>query len=114
MARQYRLTRRLRDTGLTPAEMAALRLGQVPRGGQLDDHLEEYLEARVELGIATDPDAPLLVDGAGRPVAVDAAEDHLARARGVAFSAELNAEFCSGVLATRYPDARPSRREETV
>lgn len=110
MARQYRLSTRLRAAGLDPAQMAGLTLRQVSPGDDLDD----YLEARQELKIAIDDDAPVLVDGGGQTVAAAEAEVHLARARGVAFSAQLNAEFCSGVLATRYPDARPRREEEVV
>ncbi len=110
MSRQYRVSLRLRDAGHGPVEMAGLTLDHVPPGEDLDD----YLEARTELGIAVDGGAAVLVDGAGEPVSAHHAETHLARARAVEFSAQLNAEFCSGVLATRYPDARPSRREEAV
>lgn len=110
MSRQYRVSRLLRAAGHDPAEMATLALGQVPPCDDLDD----YRLSLTDLGIATDDDAPFLVNGAGQPIPEHDAEEHLARARGVAFSTQLNAEFCSGVLATRYPDARPSRREEVV
>lgn len=110
MSRQYHVSRRLRAAGLDPAEMAGLALGQLPA----DDDAEEYRRARRELDIAVDDDAPFLVNGAGQAISAQEAEAHLARARSIAFAIELNAEFCSGVLATRYPDARPSRRKAPV
>lgn len=110
LSRQYRVSKQLREHGYVPTSMAGLTLGQVPQTEELD----HYREARTRLGIAIDDRSAFLVNGGGQPIAADDAEEHLARARGVAFSIQLNAEFCSGVLATRYPDARPSREEEVV
>lgn len=110
LSRQYHVSQRLRAAGHDTSEIAELVLGQVPPG----EDLEDYRRARRDLDIAVDDDAPFLVDGAGHAIEAPGAHEHLARARSIAFSIELNAEFCSGVLATRYPDAQPSRRKATV
>lgn len=110
MTRQYRLSRLLREQGLLPADMAVMTLEALPDG----DEFDAYEAALDELGLEVDGDAPFLVDGAGRAISREDAEEHLARGRAITFSIELNAEFCSGVLGTRYPDARPSRKKEIV
>jgi metal-sulfur cluster biosynthetic enzyme len=110
LSRQYRLCKRLRAEGRSDEELAALRLADVPPSEELDG----YLESRREMGLDMEPTASLLIDAIGRQVSPADARHHLAQARSVSFSMQLNAEFCSGVLATRYPDARPIRQEEPV
>jgi hypothetical protein len=108
VARQDRLCRRLLAGGCPPEQLAAMMLGDLPA----DDETDLYLARRAELGYDAGPDAPLLVDGQGRPVPPDAAEDFLRVGRATRVSIEGNAGFCRGLLATRYGTRGPRQEEE--
>lgn len=99
IARQQRLCRRLVAAGVATAEtLTALRLRDLPPGQDTD----AYLTRRRELGIDTDPDAPLLVEADGTPVSPGAARQRLLDGRLTDVSLTGNAAFCRGMLATRY------------
>ncbi|CAN5260635.1 iron-sulfur cluster assembly protein [soil metagenome] len=102
-ARRDRLLAGLLEAGAARGRLAALRLRDLPEGPDTD----VYLSRRAELGLDTAPDAPLLVDDAGRPVTGDQAETALRRGRLTRLSIEGNAGTCRAVLAARYP-AGPS------
>ena len=98
VARQEKLCRVLLAESHSPANLAEMRLGEVPSS----EALEKYLERRAELGLNASPEAPLLVDPGGKRVPKEAVIQHLRFARTVGVSIEGNAELCRGLLATRY------------
>lgn len=99
LARQQRLCRRLIVAeGATEQTLTALRVGDLPPG----EETEAYLKRRRELGIDTDPDAPLLVEADGTPVSPHEAPARLLDGRLTDVSLTGNAAFCRGMLATRY------------
>ncbi|MGH2752019.1 MAG: iron-sulfur cluster assembly protein [Actinomycetota bacterium] len=98
LARQGRLCAGLTRRGLTPRELASLRLADLPECADT----RAYLERRSDLGLDSSAGARFLVDAAGRPPPEEALEDHLRFARAVGLSLETNASFCRGLLATRY------------
>lgn len=98
LAGQDRVARPLLAAGIQPADLAGMRLGDVAPSPDLD----RLRERRVELGIRSDDDAPLLVDGAGAPVGLEALPLHLRRLRTTRVNIEANASHCLSLLATRY------------
>lgn len=108
LARQHRLLVTLRAQGVDGAALCAMRVGALPAGPET----AVYLQRREELGLPVGPDAALVVDAAGRIVAPDELDDHLARIRTVSVSIEGNAGFCRGLLRTRYGDTAPARADE--
>ena len=97
-ARQSRICDALLAEGRTYAELAELRLADLPPG----EDAERVRELRAVLGLDARPDAPAIVAGDGS--AVTAADVHrlLRMGRLVAVSLEGNAGLCRGLLATRY------------
>jgi metal-sulfur cluster biosynthetic enzyme len=98
VSRQEQLCRLLMSQGRTPAELAAMRLGDVSPS----EAFEKYLERRAELGVDVSLEAPLLVDPDGKKVPEEAVVQHLRFARTVRVSIDGNAGRCRGLLATRY------------
>ena len=114
VSRQEQLCRTLLSSGLSPRELARMRLGDVPPS----EHFETYLDRRAELGVSVSEDAPLVVDPDGRRVPEEAVVEHLRFARTVRVSIEGNAGLCRGLLETRYGGTRGvgerSEREEAT
>jgi metal-sulfur cluster biosynthetic enzyme len=98
LAGQDRVARPLLAAGAQPAELAGMRLGDVPPSADLD----RLRQRRAELGIRSDDDAPLLVGGTGVPVGLAALPLHLRRVRTTRVTIEANAGHCLSLLATRY------------
>jgi metal-sulfur cluster biosynthetic enzyme len=98
VSRQEQLCRTLLADGLSPKELAAMNLAQVPPSQEFDT----YLERRAELGLDVSGEAPLIVDPDGRRVPKEAVVEHLRFARTVRVSIEGNAGLCRGLLVTRY------------
>jgi metal-sulfur cluster biosynthetic enzyme len=91
--------RPLVDAGATPADLAALTLGQVPRTPALD----RLRRRRAELGLPAGDDAPLLIEPqSGAAVGVGAVPLHLRRARLTRTSLDANTGICRGMLRHRY------------
>jgi metal-sulfur cluster biosynthetic enzyme len=85
--------------GRTPAELAALTLGDVPSSPELT----RLRRRRADLGLPADDAAPLLIDPqTGAPVAPDAVPLHLRRARLTRTGIDANTSICSGMLKARY------------
>jgi len=94
--------RPLVDAGATPADLANLTLGAVPRSEQLD----RLIKRRSELGLATDDNAPLLLDPAtGHRIPEASVPLHLRKARVTQTSIEANTSICSGMFQARYPQS---------
>ncbi|MGH3983214.1 MAG: metal-sulfur cluster assembly factor [Pseudonocardiaceae bacterium] len=98
LAGQDRVARPLLAAGAQPADLAGMRLGDVAPSADLD----RLRQRRAELGIRSDDDAPLLVDGAGAPVGLEALPLHLRRVRTTRVNIEANTGHCLSLLATRY------------
>ena len=117
LAGQDRVARPLLADGRQPAELAGMRLGDVPPSPDLD----RLRERRAELGIRADDDAPLLVDDTGAAVRPDALPLHLRRVRTTRVNIEANSSHCLSLLATRYgigsvtdPDVAEKAAERAV
>jgi metal-sulfur cluster biosynthetic enzyme len=86
--------------GRTPAELAALTLGDVPRSPELT----RLAARRADLGLPAGDGAPLLIDPeTGARVAPEAVPLHLRRAGLTRTGIEANTSICSGMLRARYP-----------
>jgi metal-sulfur cluster biosynthetic enzyme len=91
--------RPLVDAGRTPADLAALTLGEVPWSPALD----RLRRRRTELGLPAGDAAPLLVDPAsGAAVGDTAVPLHLRKARLTRTSLDANTGICRGMLRHRY------------
>lgn len=96
-------------SGVEPAALVTLTLGQVPPSRALD----RLRQRRAELGLPAGDGAPLLIEPtAGTPVAVAAVPLHLRKARATRVGVEANAGICRGMLRHRY-DTRGEGEEET-
>jgi metal-sulfur cluster biosynthetic enzyme len=88
--------------GRDPADLARLRLGDVPPSPAL----RRLRRRRAELGLPAGDDAPLLIEPAtGGPVAAGAVPRHLRMARTTRVNIEANTGICRGMLRHRYADA---------
>ena len=108
VSRQEQLCRTLLSGGYSPAELATMRLAEVPPS----EAFEKYLERRAELGVDISPGAPLVVDPDGNRVPEEAVVEHLRFARTVRVSIEGNAGLCRGLLDVRYGGARGMGQKE--
>lgn len=98
LAGQDRVARPLLAAGTRPAELAGMRLGDVPPSPDL----QRLRQRRAELGIRSDDAAPLLVDDTGAAVGLEALPLHLRRVRTTRVNIEANTSQCLSLLATRY------------
>jgi len=101
VSRQETLCRMLLADGYAPAELAGLRLEDVPSS----EAKQKYLSRRGELGLDVSGEATFVVDPDGRQVPEEAVVKHLRFARVTRIGIEANAGFCRGVLAARHKDA---------
>jgi metal-sulfur cluster biosynthetic enzyme len=108
LAGQDRVARPLLAAGQQPADLAGMRLGDVAPSADLD----RLRQRRSELGIRSDDDAPLLVDGSGAPVGLEALPLHLRRVRTTRVNIEANTGHCLSLLATRYGVGSATERQE--
>jgi metal-sulfur cluster biosynthetic enzyme len=98
LARQGRVCEALLREGRTLAELAGMRVGDLPDIPETG----AYLQRRLELGLDASPTAPALVRPNGEPVLEQALARHLRMARTVRVSVEANAGMCRSLLRTRY------------
>jgi metal-sulfur cluster biosynthetic enzyme len=98
LAGQEKVARPLVNAGVTPEELAGLRLGAVPPSPDLD----RLRARRSQVGLPAGDDAPLLLHPDGEPVTTDQVPLHLRRARLTGVSIESNGGFCRDLLAKRY------------
>jgi metal-sulfur cluster biosynthetic enzyme len=97
-AREGRLGETLLGAGHTAADLAAMRLSELPPGPDT----ERCTQLRTELGLDSEPAAPAFVTGDGTVLAAADMARFLRFARLVARSLEGNAHLCRGLLKTRY------------
>ncbi|WP_067438062.1 iron-sulfur cluster assembly protein [Nocardioides jensenii] len=91
---------RLKNSGLTVADVYRLRLNNLP-GGHIKDAL---LRRRTAIGLGIGPHARVFVDEHDVPVPPDEVPLRLRFAKSVRISIEGNSHFCRGLLGTRYAD----------
>ncbi|MCW2643491.1 MAG: hypothetical protein JWP76_5797 [Dactylosporangium sp.] len=95
-------------SGVQPAALVALTLGEVPPSRALD----RLRQRRAELDLPAGDDAPLLIEPTtGAPVADAAVPLHLRKARTTRISVEANSGICRGMLRHRY-DTQGEGEEE--
>jgi len=108
VSRQEKLCRTLLADDYSPAELAGMRLAEVPSS----EAQEKYLDRREELGLDISGEAPFVIDPDGRKISEEAVVQHLRFARVTRLSIEANAGFCKGVLAAR--SGTPVPEEESA
>jgi metal-sulfur cluster biosynthetic enzyme len=92
--------RPLVDAGQTPADLAALTLGDLPASPPLD----RLRHRRSDLGLPADDGSFLLIDPAtGERIPEPSVPLHLRKARVTQAGIEANASMCTGMLQARYP-----------
>jgi metal-sulfur cluster biosynthetic enzyme len=95
-----RACRGLIEAGWQLDGLATARLGDLPASPEATS----LLRRRADLALPTSADAPLMVDEDGMVVASDQIAKRLRFAKAVRVSIDANAQYCGGLLATRYPD----------
>jgi metal-sulfur cluster biosynthetic enzyme len=98
LAAQDRVVRPLLAVGVRPEELGALRLGDVPASAEND----RLRARRLELGIPSGDDDPLLVHADGTEVERGDVRVHLRRSRTVRVSLDANGDYCRQLLSERY------------
>jgi metal-sulfur cluster biosynthetic enzyme len=101
LAAMDRACRRLTRLGWTTDDLRRATLADLPA-----EERAQLTRRRADAGLSTDPDAVVLVDDAGRPVAGEQVALRLRMARTVGVSIEGNGHICRGLLAVRYPNTR--------
>src|ERR1700720_2416753 len=120
LGRQQRLLRELREAGCSPADICALRFGEVSvqddtivvqqpgcssvqRGSAVS--LQRYLDRRAELGLDCSLAAPLIIGLEGKPFSADQLQAHYEAARTVRVALEANGSFCRALLRVHRLEA---------
>ena len=98
LASQDRLVRPLLAAGVPPDHVGAMTIGDLPASPDR----ERLRDRRIELGIPSSDDDPLLVHPDGLKVKADEVRLHLHRSRTVRMSIDANGEICRQLLAQRY------------
>jgi hypothetical protein len=106
IASMERACRRLMERGWSVDELPRATLADLPPGAPRDG----LVRRRAEVGLATSPEAPVLVDDDGTPVPTDQVARRLRMGRTVGVSIEGNAHICRGLLAARYPESATAAR----
>ena len=118
--RQERLLRNLREVGMSFAEIARLKIGDMGvTNGSHDggceakesELLERYLERRSDLGLNCEPASPLMTDLRDQPLATEEMEKHFIHARTVRVALDANGALCSTLLAARQGERRDESPE---
>ncbi len=101
--------RQLMAAGTDRADLTGLTLGDVPASTELD----RLLRRRAELGLRTDPAAPLLIDpGTGTAITGAGAPKYLGMARLTRTGIEANTGICRGMLRHRYAETGAGEEAE--
>ena len=98
VGRQARVCQALLAGGATPADVAGMRLGDLPD----DTDGARCRELRRELGLPHDASDAMLVAGDGSALTAEELPKWLRRARLMTLSLEANGELCRSLLAVRY------------
>jgi metal-sulfur cluster biosynthetic enzyme len=120
LASLERVCRKLIETGWRVDELAHVQLSDLPDSPER----ASLVRRRAELGMPLEDTAHLFTDDDGNPVAPSTVAGRLRFAQAVRVSIDGNAEFCRGMLRTRYPEiaaeesgngrAAAERTEETA
>jgi metal-sulfur cluster biosynthetic enzyme len=101
-----RACRSLTRLGWSAEDLPRATIADLP-AGPIRDGLSRR---RADIGLSTSPDALVLVDDDGAPVAPDQVTLRLRMGRTVGVSIEGNSHICRGLLAVRYPESAPTAR----
>ncbi|BDG60508.1 iron-sulfur cluster assembly protein [Caldinitratiruptor microaerophilus] len=111
LARQERLVRLLIRRGLSDDEIVAMCVADLRRLAESDaeagDLVDRYLGICREMGLEDLPTAPAFTRENGLLLNPAQLRDVLREARRTRISMEFNAQFCQGLLRTRYGSAEP-------
>ena len=107
-ARQERLLRDLKDSGLPFEQIALLRIGDVESARLQARAASRYLERRAELELDCSESAPLIVDATGQAIPAEEMETYYIRARTARLAMEANGSLCSAMLQSRNANWIPS------
>lgn len=115
VGRQERLLRQLKEAGLSPSAICALRVGDLKFAG--DECLvktalsqtvavaaktaSRYLERRADLGLDCSPEALLVINLKGQAVTVETFPAYFRQARTIRVSMEANGSLCRALLQSR-------------
>lgn len=102
--RQEALLRRLREDGMTPEKICAMRIGELRRLELVDAArlLERYLEIRGEFGGPAGEDDTAFTTPDGEALASEEFSGYLQDLRRLRVNAAFNANMCRTILQTRY------------
>jgi metal-sulfur cluster biosynthetic enzyme len=109
LAAQGRLGRQLVQRGWSAGQMAGARLRDLP-----EKQSAPLVRRRRGLGLPDDRDQPVFSEEDGGPVPAAALENHLRRGRTTAVGIDANTQFCTGLLAARYPDDRREAGDQST
>jgi metal-sulfur cluster biosynthetic enzyme len=104
LANQDRVVRPLLAAGLPAERLVGMTIGDAPPSADR----ERLRSRRLELGIPSSDDDPLLVHPDGTSVAGTEVTVHLGRARTVRVSIDANGEYCRQLLGRRYCFGEPA------
>ena len=104
--RQEALLRRLREDGMTPEKICAMRIGELRRLELVDAArlLERYLEIRGEFGGPAGEDDTAFTTPDGEALSSEEFSGYLQDLRRVRVNAAFNANMCRTILQTRYDE----------
>lgn len=101
----------LRALGFTPADAAAMTLGQLDLVQFADDEprrqLPRYRELLTRRGLACDPGDPAFPDFDGTPLTAETYADRMGALRSVRINMEFGGALCRGLKAARYQEHPP-------
>ncbi len=102
--RQEALLRRLREDGMTPEKICAMRIGELRRLELVDAArlLERYLEIRGEFGGPAGEDDTAFTTPDGEALSSEEFSGYLQDLRRARVNAAFNANMCRTILQTRY------------
>ena len=102
--RQEALLRRLREDGMTPEKICAMRIGELRRLELVDAArlLERYLEIRGEFGGPAGEDDTAFTTPDGEALSSEEFSGYLQDLRRLRVNAAFNANMCRTILQTRY------------
>ena len=102
--RQEALLRRLREDGMTPEKICAMRIGELRRLELVDAArlLERYLEIRSEFGGPAGEDDTAFTTPDGEALSSEEFSGYLQDLRRLRVNAAFNANMCRTILQTRY------------
>lgn len=104
ISRQERLLRDLVNFGVKDTEIIQLKIKELESHAAISDRsvLNRYFVLRHELGYRNQPDDVAFIKHTGERISPDEFSNYLLEARRTRMTMEFNANYCRGLLETRY------------